>query len=147
MWFDISGSVQCTITRLRLHGAGIYMRFGAPRWICWEVSAPVGVRRLMSSLGMHFKRALEGRHSQDRKSKQKPQNNNKHSQKAVKVKSWCRHVVYEHDNSLHNSGGCLPIRKWPNSVHLAPSQKKLVLPEVMLPDHSFYDGEKALLKH
>lgn len=53
------------------------MRVGVPRWICREVSAPVGVRRLMSSLGMHFKRALEGRHSQDRKSKQKSQNNNK----------------------------------------------------------------------
>ena len=58
-------------------------RVGVPRWICREVSAPVGVRRLMPSLGMDFKRALEGRHSQDRKSKQKSQNN-KHSQKAVK---------------------------------------------------------------
>ena len=84
---DQFSSVQFTITRPRLHGAGIYMRVGVPRWICREVSAPVGVRRLMSSLGMHFKRALEGRHSQDRKSKQKSQNNNKHSQKAVKVKS------------------------------------------------------------
>ena len=45
------------------------MRVGVPRWICREVSAPVGVRRLMSSLGMHFKRALEGRHSQEKVNK------------------------------------------------------------------------------
>lgn len=74
------------------------MRVGVPRWICRDVSAPVGVRRLMSSLGMHFKRALEGRHSQDRKSKQKSQNNNKHSQKAVKkskvdVDTWCMNMI------------------------------------------------------
>ena len=80
---NVFSSVQFTITRPRLHGEGIYMRVGVPRWICREVSAPVGVRRLMSSLGMHFKRALQGRHSQDRKSKQKSQNNNKHSQQYV----------------------------------------------------------------
>ena len=43
------------------------MRVGVPRWICREVSAPVGVRRLMSSLGLHIKRDLEGKHSQNRK--------------------------------------------------------------------------------
>ena len=36
------------ITRPRLRGAGIYMQIGVPRWICWEVSAPVGVCCLMS---------------------------------------------------------------------------------------------------
>ena len=41
-------SAQFIITWHRLRGVGIYMWIGVSRWICREVSAPVGVHRLLS---------------------------------------------------------------------------------------------------